>query len=258
MTQRRRVLVTGASGLIGGIIREGLDDAYELTGVDVRRSRRVPIRKATMTRLSAVQPAFEGQDVVIDLAASADARSPWKAIYENNLPATYNALEAARRAGVTRLIYASSNHATGMYEQDHPYSAILAGNYQGLDPDTIPRIAASAPVRPDGPYGVGKVFGEAAGRYYADNFGLSVICLRIGHVNRDSRPFNSRHFSVLLTARDLVHLVERCIEAPEELSFGVFYAVSNNTWRIWDIEDACRAVGYRPRDNAETWRSAGR
>ena len=70
-----------------------------------------------------------------------------------------------------------------MYERDEPYASIVAGRYDGLDPDDLPRLTADAPIRPDGPYGIGKAFGEAAARYYAEEFGLSVICLRIGTVN---------------------------------------------------------------------------
>src|SRR5919107_2382311 len=86
--------------------------------------------------------------------------------------------------------------------------------------------------RPDGPYAVSKAIGEAAARYFADVHGLSVICLRIGAVNRGDRPRDMRHLSTLLTHRDLVQLVERCIDAPDELRFAVLYGVSANTWRI--------------------------
>ena len=250
---RRRILITGVSGVVGRLLHDGLADAYALRGLDVENDDRVGFH-ASMTELSTVQAAFEGQDTVIDLAASSDFRSPWPVVQGNNLPATYNALEASRRAGVRRMIYASSNHVTGMYERDPPYSAIVAGDYEGLDPLSFPRIDVRAPMRPDGPYGLGKAFGELAARYYSEEFGLSVICLRIGHVNGDSRPHNSRHFSTLLTARDLVHLVEQCIEAPEDLRFATYYGVSNNTWRIWDIDDARAAIAFHPKDNAEVWR----
>jgi nucleoside-diphosphate-sugar epimerase len=250
----QRVLITGASGLIGGILRDALADRYELSGVDRRRGGGAESRVADMTKLRRVQPAFQGQDVVVDLAANPTVSSSWSEIYENNVPATANAYEAARRAGVKRVIYASSNHATGMYERDQPYAAIVAGEYEGLDPAKTPYVTSRDPVRPDGPYGVGKVLGEALGRYYADMFGLSVICLRIGTVNRENRPRNAREFSTLLTHADLVQLVDCCIRAPEEVRFAIYYGVSANTWRFWEIADAAEAIGYRPRDDAEAWR----
>ncbi len=153
-----------------------------------------------------------------------------------------------------KVVFASSNHVTGLYERDDPYAAIVAGRYAGLQPAAIPMITSAHPIRPDGYYGVGKAVGEALGRLYAEEHGLSVICLRIGTVNTADRPRDQRHFSTLLTHADLVQLVRCAIEAPDDVSFAVFYGVSSNTWRFWDIEEATAAIGYSPRDNAETWR----
>ena len=254
MPDRRNVLITGAAGLIGGILQRGLQDSYNVTGVDIRPVDGFTSLIADTSDLEAVLPAYSGIDTVIDLASVPDQDSPWDVVYRNNLPSTYNALEASRRSGVKRVVFASSNHATGNYENDEPYASIVAGNYEGLDAETFPRVTADMPLRPAGPYGIGKAFGEAAGRYYSDHFGLSVLCLRIGTLNRWSRPQNARQLATLLTHRDLVQLVSRCIEAPDDLRFGIFYGVSNNTWRIWDISNSRELIGYRPEDNAEQWR----
>ena len=253
MTDDKKILITGAAGLIGGILRESLADRYTLSTLDVRPLEGDHLQ-GSMTDLDAIQPAFEGKDVVIDLAAHAPSATPWDRVYENNVPSTFNAFEAAHRAGVGRIIFASSNHATGMYEHDHPYSEIGAGNYEGLDPSQIPLIDTRMPVRPDGPYGIVKAFGEATGRYYSDMFGLSVICLRIGTLNSSSRPEGQRNFATLLTHGDALHLFERCIQAPEAVRFAIFYGVSNNRWRFWDISDSRKSIGYEPRDDAEQWR----
>ena len=255
MTERKtRVLITGASGLIGGVLRRGLGDKYDLRGVDRRPVEGMESHVADMRDLEAALPAFEGVDVVLDLASNPSHTIDWDVAHGNNMACTYTALEAARRAGVRRLIFASSNHATGMYEMDPPYRDIVAGRYEGLDPERIPYITPHMPVRPDGPYGVAKVMGEAAGRYYSDRYGLSVICLRIGTLNAQSRPLEPRHFATLFTHRDLVQLVDRCIAAPEGLRFAIFYGVSDNRWRFWDISNSRRLVGYEPQDDAETWR----
>jgi uronate dehydrogenase len=247
------VLITGAGGLIGGILGEGLEGDYELTRLDVRRGPAV--QRVDMRKLKAAERAFAGAEVVIDLAAIPRVSSSWEEVYENNLPATANALEAARRAGARRLIFASSSHVTGGYERDDPYAAIVGGDYAGLDPEAIPRITVGHPIRPDSPYGVGKALGEAAGRHYADAHGLSVICLRIGSVNAQDRPRNAREFATLLTSRDLVRLVECCIRASAELGFAIFYGVSANAWRFWEIADAEKVIGYRPADDAEAFRA---
>jgi uronate dehydrogenase len=247
------VLVTGAAGLIGRIVAEALADDYIVHGLDVKRGRDVEWVR-DMTTLRQVEPAFEGVSAVVDLAADASASAPWTTVLRNNVPATVNTLEAARRAGIRRVVFASSNHVVGLFERDEPYASIVAGEYDGLDPTTLPRLTAAAPIRPDGPYGAGKAFGEAAARYYAEEHGLSVICLRIGTVNADNRPKSARQFATLLTHRDLVHLVRCGLAAPEDLLFGVFYGVSANTWRLWDIESARETIGYEPQDDAEAWR----
>ena len=137
IAERKRVLITGASGLIGTVLRDALADEYALSGVDLKPVPVLDSLVADMTDLDAILPAFEGVEVVIDLAANPDQDSSWETVRDNNIPSTYNALEAARRAGVKRLIFASSNHATGMYENDHPYSAIVAGEYDGIEPGSI-------------------------------------------------------------------------------------------------------------------------
>lgn len=251
---REKVLITGAEGLIGTVLRERLRGDYDLTGVDFKRPRGSGTRKVDLARLKHAQRAFRGQDVVIDLAAVPAVRTPWSLVYENNLPATLNALEAARLAGCRRLIYASSNHVVGKYEEDEPYASIVAGRYDGLDPTRIPMITADSPIRPDGFYAVGKAFGEGAGRFYAEEFGLSVFCLRIGSVTPLGNPTDVRSFATLLTHDDLVRLIRACLEAPQELKYGIFYGVSANTWRFWDVKAAREVIGYEPRDNAEGWR----
>ncbi|MGH3085258.1 MAG: NAD-dependent epimerase/dehydratase family protein [Gaiellaceae bacterium] len=192
----RRVLITGAAGLIGGILRRGLANEYELSGLDARRHL-FRGRAANMRKLRSVLRLFAHKAAVVDLAANADATAGWGAVYGNNLLATYNAFEASRRAGVGRVIFASSNHVTGLYER-------VAGRYKGLDRTMIPLLTTDAPIRPDGLYAVGKAFGEALGRFYAEEYGLSVICLRIGTVNAADRPRGPRHFATLLTHADLV------------------------------------------------------
>jgi len=251
--ERPHVLVTGAAGTIGRILLDGLADEYAVHGLDVRRGPGVEHVVDTSKGRRLERP-FEGMQAIVDLAAEPSVTASWKTVRENNIPATANALEAARAAGVQRVVFASSNHVVGMYERDEPYASIVAGRYDGLDPDDIPQLTADVPIRPDGPYGIGKAFGEAAARYYAEEFGLSAICLRIGTVTTANRPESPRQFATLLTHRDLVQLVRRCLAAQESLRFGVFYGVSANTWRFWDVEEARAAVGYAPEDDAERWR----
>jgi nucleoside-diphosphate-sugar epimerase len=249
-----RVLITGAAGLVGRVLRGGLSSEFALSGLDVARGEGVDSVADLAKGGRRVRRAFRDRDAVIDLAADPRVSTPWDRVLRNNLAATVNVFEAAREAGVERVIFASSNHVTGLYEREEPYARIVSGDYKGLDPARIPMLRASDPVKPDGPYGVGKAFGEAVGRYYAEAHDLSVICLRIGSCNRSDRPENDREFATLLTHADLVRLVECSLRAPRHVRYAVYFGVSNNTWRFWDLAPAREQIGYEPRDDAEAWR----
>jgi nucleoside-diphosphate-sugar epimerase len=212
------------------------------------------VRRADVTRPRTIASAFEGVEAVVDLASGASVDLPWNDVWAD-CAGRVNVLEAARAHGVRRYIFASSSHVTGMYELDHPYAEVVAGSYGGLDPAATPLIGPRAPLRPDGPYAVGKVLGEQASRYYSERYGLSCICLRLGTVNGANRPTKPRHFATLLSHDDLVRLVDSAVRAPLELSYGVYYGVSANTWRFWDIANARDEIGFDPQENAERFRS---
>jgi uronate dehydrogenase len=250
----RSIAITGSAGLIGTILGPALSRCHEVSGIDRRKTSDVQAIVADTTSPNILAQVFRDKEIVIDLAAHASVTTSWHDVVMNNMGSTVNVLDVARRAGVMRVIVASSNHVTGMYERVHPYSAIVLGNYESLDPTRIPQISTAHPIRPDSPYAAGKAFAEAAARYYADEFDLSVICLRIGTVTKGDRPTKARHFATLLTHRDLVHLIDCCIQAPEHIRFATFYGVSANTWRFWEIESTRDIVGYQPKDNAEQWR----
>jgi nucleoside-diphosphate-sugar epimerase len=247
-------MITGAAGLLGRMLVGGLGERYAVSGIDRMGSRRGQVRRVDLSKPKGLDSVFDGFDTVIDLAALPSDRTPWSEVWQNNLPATMNALEAAQHGGVRRYVFASSNHVTGMYERDPPYAAIAAGEYQGLDPRETPLIEPSWPLRPDGPYAIGKALGEAAARYYSDAFGLSAICLRIGTVNRENRPTAPRQFATLLSHADLLRLVQAAVTAPADLQYGIYYGVSRNTWRFWGISDARDEIGYEPQEDAERFR----
>lgn len=247
-----RVLLTGASGILGGVLRPALADRFDVVASDRRPAP--GIRGADLTRRRAAARLFRGVDAVVDLAATSGTSISWKSARRNML-ITQNVLELACSHGVGRYVFASSNHVTGMYELDSPYSEILAGRYAGLTAGDYDLISSASPPRPDSPYAVGKLLGEAAGRYYAESSSMSVICLRIGTVLREDRPKNPRHYSTLLSHRDLRQLVECALTAPPpERGCGIYYGVSANTWRIWQIDDAAAELGYQPVDDAERLR----
>lgn len=250
---RRKVVITGAAGSVGQVLLAALPSRYDVLSVDRRRVQATPHKRVSMTNLRRLVRAFRGADAVVHLAADASWKADWTSVQKNNIAGTRNVLEAARICGVRRVIFASSNAVASGYEKDEPWASVVAGRYDGLNPHHLPRITPSMPVRPPNLYGVSKAFGEAACRYYSDEFGLSAICVRIGSVRPSDRPTRPRHFATMLTHRDLVDLVIHAIEAPEQVRFEILYGVSDNTWRLYDLAGTER-IGFTPVDNVEAWR----
>jgi uronate dehydrogenase len=232
-----RVLLTGAAGNIGSCLRAGLRDGLR----ELRLSDVVPLSAAAPSEtvaladlgdFSAVERAVSGVEAIVHLGAVPD-EAPFSELAGPNLHGVYHVFEAARRCGVRRVVFASSNHATGFYP-------------------TSQRLSGVEPVRPDGLYGASKAYGEALGRMYADRFGLSVISVRIGSFVE--RPREPRHLSTWLSFGDAVRLFSACLTAPS-VSYAVVYGASANTRCWWDLESA-RALGYEPVDNAEDFASS--
>ncbi|MEA2530080.1 MAG: dependent glucose-6-phosphate dehydrogenase [Thermomicrobiales bacterium] len=258
MGEKQRVLVTGASGVIGKAVRDHLSDRYELHAL-THRPAEFPSHVADVADLDAIQPAFEGTDAVVHLAASASVATPWEDILHNNLIGTYNVFEASRRAGLKTVIFASSNHTIGMYETDGA-PAIYA-----LDD---PRVYDhTAELRPDSLYGVSKVYGEALGRYYHELHGLRVYNLRIGSVRADDDPRSpsvpdgsfwldltpeqkyDRLRATWLSQRDCADLIAACLDA-DDVGWAVVYGISDNPRQFWDLSHAREVLGWTPKDGA--------
>jgi uronate dehydrogenase len=230
-----RILITGSAGHIGRALREGLHGLYTLRLADIAPQAAAregeEIVTADITQFDDVLQAMEGVDVVVHLAGIPDEAS-WERIRDMNIDGCYNVFEAARRAGVKRVIFASSNHAVGFHRRDRVID------------DTV------AP-RPDSRYGVSKVFGEALGRLYADKHGMSVACLRIGSFRPDDRPTAPRHLLTWISHRDMVQVTRRCIDHPA-FHFLIVYGVSGNTRNRWSNDNA-RFLGFVPEDDAERY-----
>lgn len=234
----QRLLLTGAAGEIGRVLRPALRGAAEaLRWHDLR-----PIKDAApdeevmtgdLTVPGTAEKATEGVDCVIHLAGiPRETGGTPEEILAANVIGTHRMFEAARQAGVRRFIFASSNHVIGFYRAGRPVGTV-------------------EPPRPDGHYGVSKVFGEAIGRLYADKHGMEVAALRIGAFR--ARPGNVRELGAWISHRDMAQLARRCVEAPP-FHYLVLYGISANKRALWVGDAAARAhIGYEPQDDAETF-----
>ena len=231
----KHILITGAAGAIGTALRAAYQGRYRLRLTDIaplgKAAAGEELVNADITDLAACVRMMEGVDCVVHLGGIS-VEDAWEKILPANIAGCYNVFEAARRAGVTRVIFASSNHAVGFHRRE-----------RFIDDRVQPR--------PDTRYGVSKVFGEALGRLYADKYALSVACLRIGTFRNPDRPDNARQLLTWISHRDMTQLVERCIEHPD-YHFIVVYGVSNNLRSRWDNSNV-EFLGYRPQDDSEIY-----
>lgn len=246
----KNILVTGMSGLIGGVARRQLAETHNLTALNRSEVAGVPTHRADIADFDAIRPAFDGQDLVIHLAANASGGASWAEILHANIIGTHNVYEAARQAGVKRIIFASSGTVVAGWENDSPYRALVNGDYAAV-PDRWPMITHESPIRPRGDYGSSKAWGEAAARQFVDSSDLSILCLRIGHVTAEDRPLSSRDFSVWCSQRDIAQMIALCVDAPTDLRYDIFFVVSDNRWNYRDLDHARQVLGFVPQDRAE-------
>jgi nucleoside-diphosphate-sugar epimerase len=174
----------------------------------------------------------QGVDTVVHLAGDPDPGAAWQSLLDSNIVGAYHACVAAKAAGCRRLIYASSIHAVSGYPADV-------------------QVKTSEPVNPGDLYGVTKCFGEALGRYMAEQEGLSVIALRIGAFQPLEAARQEGSIGMLdafVSQRDLNQLIERCIDV-EGIKFAILHGLSDNRFKRLDISDARALVGYQPQDD---------
>ena len=229
----KTVLITGAAGDVGTHLRRELAGRYKLRISDIKPIADVKPGEefiaGDVSILADMEKVTRGVGAIVHLGGFS-VEGPWEAILPANIVGTYNVFEAARRNGVKRILFATSNHAVGFYRRD-----------QTIDHRVYPR--------PDSRYGVSKAFGEAIGSLYSDKYGMEVFNMRIGNVNL--RPADKRRLSIWISPRDLAQLVVIGIDHPD-IRFEIVYGVSGNKRSWYDNSNATR-LGYKPRDDAEAW-----
>jgi nucleoside-diphosphate-sugar epimerase len=242
-----RLLITGINGRIGAVLRKALEEVHDVYGLDRVEpfsDRVLSADIAEYSQVAQVIQKFSPLDSIIHLAGNPKVSASWESVLSANIVGTRNIFEAAREFQVRRVIFASSNHVTGAYEGFEP------NLHLHLQPES-PKISTQDPIRPDSDYGVSKAFGEAVARYYCARWGIEAICLRIGAVLPNDDPTRSSHIrKIWLSHRDLVQLVEKSLTT--NVTFGIYYGVSNNKGAFWDITNARAELGYQPVDDAST------
>ncbi|MSP77511.1 MAG: NAD(P)-dependent oxidoreductase [Rhodospirillaceae bacterium] len=232
----RKIVFTGAAGGVGTMIRPLLAPLYPgLVLSDKNKPANLLATEkfvaADLAKPDEVAALVKGAHSVIHLGGYS-VEGPWDAILQSNIIGCYNLFEAARQAGVKRVIFASSNHAVGFYRRSQ-------------------KIRTDVTVRPDGRYGVSKAFGEALGAMYSDKHGMSVTCLRIGNVG--PIPLDTRRLSIWVSPEDLVQLIRIGLEHPG-IRYEIMYGASDNAASWWD-NSVARKLGYRPIGKGEDHRS---
>jgi uronate dehydrogenase len=227
----KTVLITGAAGDIGTHLRRELAGVYNLRLSDIRPIGALgageTFTPGDMANLADMIRVTSGVDAIVHLGG-VSAEADWEPILQANIVGCYNVFEAARRNGVRRILFATSNHAVGFYRRD-----------ETIDHTVYPR--------PDSRYGLSKVFGEQVGRLYADKYGLEVFCMRIGNVN--PKPVDKRRLSIWISPRDLAQLIRIGVEHPD-IRFEIVYGVSGNH-RSWYDNGNAQRLGYKPQDDSE-------
>jgi nucleoside-diphosphate-sugar epimerase len=252
-----KIAVTGSSGLIGRRLCEDLARDHEVVRIDLRDADVV----ADVRDLDALVRAFAGCETVVHLAGASSVTSSWEQVHGANIGGTYNAFEAACRAGVKRVIFASSNHAAGMHE--------VVNGARLYEPCAGVVVRNDEPFRADSLYGASKAFGEVLGRYYSETRGLQVTCVRIGSIVAGDRPDDpalgknpgfldyldeeqrmKRYAATWMSQRDFARLVRAIV--AHDVAFAIVYGVGDNATRFWDLEPGRAIFGFWPLDGTGT------
>lgn len=245
------VAVTGAAGNVGREVVDAFDD-HRVTAFTHREHDDIESELLDVTEADAVVDALSGVDVVVHLAGASSPDASWDAVVDTNIHGTKYVYEAAVENDVDRVVFASSNHAVGMYNVvDSSDTESMAEDPRIIDPDDPPR--------PDSFYGISKVACESVSNYYADRHDLESVNVRIGWYlseedlveTLDDSPEHRRFARAMwLSPRDCRNVVRRSVEADLRTNPLTVNAISRNDERVLSLADTQQELGYRPRDNA--------
>ena len=255
----KKVGITGAGGLIGVDLSHGLAEKYELT-LFYRKTKPCISSKsktvqADLSDEKQVKGIFNGLDAIVHLAAAANTQSPWDEVLKNNIIATYNVYEEARRAGVAKIVFASTNHTQHAYTMG---KTTLSEDLSYVKKHGLVKL--NDPPAPDSLYGVSKLFGEDLGRYYSRFYGIKFVCLRIGTafgvqwtelMMKGDKPTQDHLRALYLSQKDLIDIFDKALQIDTD--FIMAYAVSDNEPAVFDLTETREKLGFNPKDNSQTF-----
>lgn len=260
MTDKKTINVgiTGAAGHIGVALAESLPSRYALTLFYQRRAVKPELAgrfktiRVNFSQAAELEGKFEGLEALIHLAADSQTDATWESVLENNIIATHNVFEEARRAGVGKIIFASTNHT------QHDYVGKTPLTLDRFYARTMGFVRLDDPPAPDSYYGVSKLFGENLGWYYSRRHGIQFISLRIGSTFPEDDPSiwkgterEDHARAMFLSQRDCVAAFTRALEVNTD--FLLAYAISNNDRRCFDLTETRERLGFYPQDNSEDY-----
>jgi len=231
-----RILLTGAAGGLGKVLRQSLKPSCktlrlsDVAAMEPARSNEETV-VCDLADKAAVDALVAGSDAIVHMGGVSTER-PFEEILEANIKGVFHIYEAARRHGVRRVVFASSNHVVGFHKQ---------GDLLETDCER----------RPDGYYGLSKAYGEDLSRFYFDRYGIETGCLRIG--SSFPEPADRRMLITWLSYRDLTELIRCCLVAPR-LGHTIVYGASNNRDTWWSNAGAAH-LGFMPQDSSEAFRA---
>jgi|TARA_Y100000310_G_scaffold91480_2_gene88856 uronate dehydrogenase len=240
--KKKKVLLLGATGRVGpGLIKEyfkNYQKSYEIIiGIHrkCKKSYGLKTKKFDLTNIKMLKKAFQGIDVVVNLAANSSPSAKFSEILEPNIIGSYNVFEAARQAKVKRVIFASSVHTVKGYDDKH-------------------KVTAHDAPKPLNFYGASKAFGEALCSVFSSKYDLSCFAIRIGaYVSNNQRKiicYTRKDYGHIISQRDMAQLIHKSIIAPKKIKYAILSGISKDKHRHLELKSTKKLIGYKPKDDA--------
>ncbi len=244
-----KVGITGAEGRIGGYLRAGLADAHEISPFTLT-PQQFESTAVDISDANAMNGVFAGLDAVIHLAGDPSPAGSWESMLNNNIIGTFNVLEESRRAGVKKVVFASTNHTQ--------HGETMGASPEILDVSNPVMLRLGDYFNPSSIYGASKATGEIYGRLFARHHNVQFVAMRIGAIGNEDSPIRSAGTpsedyvrAMFLSRGDLLTAFQKALEVDRD--FTLAYVISNNGRRIFDMRETNEALGFYPQDDAETF-----